>query len=376
MTTVTITLESLITSSTNEEAKARLLARLEDAEFPVTDWEDGGVARTLIEMDAEESRMYSEAQVEVAKAGFLSTATGNWLTLYAREVYGLTRYPATYAEGTERLTCAAGEGPYTILPGQLWFTDGVRRYWNTTGGTLASGGTLDVTIRAESPGADYNVSIGTITTLVTTLVGVTCTNIDNGSGTWATTQGTDEETDTLIKQRCRSRWAVLGIGANVDWYVYYCRNEHPYAAQVTRVRVDIDPYGNGNVIVTIAGPDGELIPTVVNTVNSWIQARKPLCTSVTVQSAANQLIDLTGVIYAVAGYGSVAKAAALAELAVYLRTLSMGDTAYLTQIVDALQYDTAKVRNVALVAPVADITPADTFVAVIGNPDSLTVTEV
>ena len=104
--TVTITLESLITSSTNDEAKARLLARLGAASFPVTDWNDGGVARTMVEMDAEESRMYSETQVEVAKSGFLSTALGDWLTLYAREVYGLTRYAATYSEGKERLTCA------------------------------------------------------------------------------------------------------------------------------------------------------------------------------------------------------------------------------------------------------------------------------
>ena len=60
--------------------------------------------------------------------------------------------------------------------------------------------------------------------MLTTLVGVTATNIDNGSGTWATTQGTDEESDPLLKQRCRSRWAVLGIGANSDWYLYWCRN--------------------------------------------------------------------------------------------------------------------------------------------------------
>jgi len=374
--TVTITLESLITSSTNDEAKARLLARLGAASFPVTDWNDGGVARTMVEMDAEESRMYSETQVEVAKSGFLSTALGDWLTLYAREVYGLTRYAATYSEGKERLTCAPGEGPFTILAGQLWFTDGVRRYWNTTGGTLASGGTLDLTIRAESPGADYNVAIGTITSMLTTLVGVTATNIDNGSGTWATTQGTDEESDPLLKQRCRSRWAVLGIGANSDWYLYWCRNEHPYAAQVTRVLVETDPYGNGNVIVTIAGPDGALSGTVVGVVNSWIQARKPLCTSVTVQSAGNQTIDLTGTIFAFAGFGGTAKAEALAELQTYLRTLSINGTAYLTQLVDALQYNTAKVRNTDLTAPAADVVPTSGFVCVVGTSAGLTVTEV
>lgn len=372
---MTVTLQTLITSSTNEQAKARLLQRLTDAGFPVTDWHDGGTARTIIEMDAEESAMYSTSQVEVTKAGFLSTAAGGWLTLYAKEVYGLTRYPAGYTEGPELLTCAPGEGPFTILPGQLWFTDGVRRYTNIDGGTLASGSTLTVTLRAESPGADYNVPVGTVTTMLTPLVGVTATNVDSGAGTWPSTQGTDEESDPLLKQRCRSRWAVLGLGANSDWYVYYCRNEHPYAAQVTRVLVETDPGGSGTVIVTIAGPDGALSGTVVSVVESAILAKKPLCISVIVQSATNEVIDIEGTIYAYADDGTV-KTQALAELATYARTLGIGDTAYHSQIVDGLQFDITKVRNAILVAPAADVVPDAHAVPVIGASDLLVVQEV
>jgi len=51
-------------------------------------------------------------------------------------------------------------------------------------------------------------------------------------------------------------------------------------------------------------------------------------------------------------------------------------TAYLTQLVDALQYNTAKVRNTDLTAPAADVVPTSGFVCVVGTSAGLTVTEV
>jgi uncharacterized phage protein gp47/JayE len=214
-------LTDLLTVSTDAVCKARLLTRLDDLGFPITDWEEGGVARSLVEIDAKENADFSTAQVAITRGGYLSLARGDWLTLYAYEAYQETRKAATYTEGEIELTCAAGSGPYTVLAGQLWVSDALgHRYNNTTGGTLASGGTLDVTVKAEIAGSAHNAAIGTVTTMVTPLVGVTCTNPDNGGGSWPDTTGTDEELDARLSARCAAKWATLGFSANDDWYEY------------------------------------------------------------------------------------------------------------------------------------------------------------
>lgn len=176
------TLAELITPVTASDEKAKLLAALASADFPVSDWETGAIERTHVEVEAAELADLSTVIPEIAKGGFLGEATGDWLTLRASDLYGLTRQAATKTTGSIVLSCVAAAGPYTITAGQLWFVGaGGNRYVNTSGGTLSAGGTLTVSVASEfandsAGGYSYTDGANTITALETPLPGVTCTN--------------------------------------------------------------------------------------------------------------------------------------------------------------------------------------------------------
>ena len=170
-------LSDLIAPRTVERVKAALLALLQSRGFPVTDWAEGGVARTLVEMLAQALADLDQVVAKVAAAGFVALSSGDWLTLVAAQVYGLARNLATFTQGTVLLSDAASAGPFTIVPGQLYVqsTDG-KRFTNLVGGVLTKGGTLSLQVQAESPGAAFNVPVGAISTLLTPLPGVTVAN--------------------------------------------------------------------------------------------------------------------------------------------------------------------------------------------------------
>lgn len=359
------TLSELFSSSTPDEAKARLLARLQTLGLPITDWASGGVERTIVEVEAQENSDFSLAQVPLAQSAFLSTAQGAWLDVVAYECFGrITRYPATYATDTLTLSCVAASGPYTILPGQLWvaeITSG-RRYTNTTGGVLAPGGTLDLTIRAESAGSVYNAGVGTITVMVTALPGVSCMN----TGVDAV-PGTDAESNALLIQRCHDQWSTLGYGQNADWFRYYCRNGHAYAAQVTRVRVSTDPAGSGAVSILIAGPDGVLSGAVVAAVQASLDAKIGGQISVTVASAAPAFATLNGTAYVRAAYSSAYVAAAQDAMLALVRSLEIGDPLYHAAVAEAMMAPEGAVNWIP--APMfTEIIPAPTEVVVLSLP--------
>jgi phage-related baseplate assembly protein len=187
------TLASLLAPPSSDQVKASLLSFLQAQGFPVTDWEEGGVARTLVEMIATSIAELNKLVALIAASGFVAFSNGDWLTLVAQEVYALSRNQATFTQGVVLLTDSAGAGPFTILPGQLWFgaTDG-KRFTNTVGAVLPKNGKVSLTVQAESPGVNYNVPTGSVTTLLTPLPGVTASNpyqlgqvvhVGSGSGT-------------------------------------------------------------------------------------------------------------------------------------------------------------------------------------------------
>lgn len=363
---MTVTVDSLFSPSTPDEAKTRILARLQGLGCPVTDWESGGIERTWIELEAQENSDFSYSQVPLAKSAFRSTAVGAWLDVLAQEFYGLTRYPAAFTKGVERFVCSGAAGPYTIVPGQLWIVDSVTglRYTNTAGGVLASGGMLDLMLQAESPGAAYNATVGALTTMATPLAGVTCTNPDlDSDGVWATTPGTDQETNELLAQRCSDQWATLGYGQNADWFRYYCRNGHAYASQVTRVRVDTDPTGNATVNITIAGASGLLSGTIVTEVQNWIRAKVGSAITVNVASASALPVTIFGTAYVKAGYDGGYLAAAQAAMLALVQSLDIGGTLFDAAWIEVGMTPPGTVDFTVLPpTPAGDVVPAPTEV--------------
>ena len=127
-----LTLEQLFTVYTPDQCKQRLLDRCAAKGLPITDWEEGGVARTLIEIEAQENSDFSYNRRELAKSAFLDTARGDWLTLLAEDFFGLPRAPATRAEHKMILKNESQSG-ISLEPGQMWFVnDQGLRFYNAT----------------------------------------------------------------------------------------------------------------------------------------------------------------------------------------------------------------------------------------------------
>lgn len=326
-------LSDLLTPSTKAEAHLALLGLLASGPngFPIESWQEGNVFRNLTEA---ECQAYADLTVKIAAiagGGLLDAALdaglSDWLTLLAKSAYGIDRVEAGFTVGNATLT-DGGAGPYTIVSGQLAAAsaDGLI-YRNVDGGTLAQNGTLTLSWQAESPGVDYNVPANTLTTLVTSLAGVTIDNpIDLITQTWITTEGNDEESDASVVQRCKARWPELGSGATAAVYEKWAKEG---SAEVVRVKVRENKYfSDGIVQLTIAGPSGAVSAQAVTDVDDYIEIRRPLCVRVDTVSAVNRNISISGTLYMRAAFAVDALAKATAAITLLQTQLGIGETVY------------------------------------------------
>lgn len=168
--------------------------------FPVTNWPAIGVANSLVQTDAQALSDLNILQAQATAGGYTQSwinpplvngvptpPPDGWADLLANNFYNRQRGEALQTEGFALLTAAGTAGPYTILPGQVFASSANGQYvfTNTTGGTLARGGVLTLTMRAMGAGSAYNqvesIGIGGsgfwLTALIApTLAGVAITN--------------------------------------------------------------------------------------------------------------------------------------------------------------------------------------------------------
>ena len=363
------TLQQLLTPQTAYQEKASLLTALQalTTPFPVTDWQEGGVARTLVELFAQGLAVGSQAIANIAAGGFLSLAPGkdsslgDWLTLLAKQLYNLDRNQATFAQHACVLTAAATSSGYSIQPGQLVEqSTGGLRFINTTGGDLAAGTTLAVTFQAESAGSAYDVGINSITTLLTPLAGVTINNPGTG-GTSITQQGTDEESDQSLIARCQARWPSLGSAPTQSVFDLWAKTA---STDVTRTLVAPDSTTPGQVDVYLAGASGAVPTGDVAIVQAYIDPRVPLPATCVVSNTENAGIKVTATLYVKNGQQDAALAAATANLTAYVNGVDIKGVVYESDVIEALQ-SPAGVRNVEL----ATLCLQSSFILTVGDID-------
>lgn len=349
------TLAELLRVRTAAQWRADLLGRLAGVGFPVTSWGSNHPARTLVELMASGLADVQAAVALLAAGGVLDLATGGWLTLLAKSTFDVDRKAATFTEGAITLTCDALAGPYTITPGAFWVgqagAEGIdaRRFVATTGGTLASGSTLRIDVRAESPGEAFNVVPGAASFLFTPLPGVTATNL---AGDWPPLggrAGADEESDAALRQRCRDRWATLGRGATAAAYRYWCTSA---ASGITRVQV-YSP-GEGTVHCYCAGPAGPASAPDVDLAQDSLDAQHPLTDKPEAHAVTPVSVVVTGTVYVRAAQAESARAAALVALAELQASLDIGGLLDLGSLYAALRQP--GVVDVDLTAPTGDTT--------------------
>lgn len=360
--------------------------------LPTTSWHSGSTARTILAKDSEANEDLAASVQALAKGAYLSSAEGPWLDLWMEELYDLERDKGQVAQHSVNLFDGANAGPFTIVPGQLVVSTATGlRFSNVAGGTLPLGGTLTLAFAAEQRGTAYNVAVGAINLLLTSLPGVSVTNPDLGSGSSVTTQGKNVESASDARARAKLRWGTLGSGAVADSYELWATQA---SANVTRALPKPDPAVAGGVLVLLAGPAGPVdtgVGGTVDVVNAALQPRVPLGSVLTTATALATPIAISGTVYVRAGYGSSALAAIQANLIALFQggVNSIGESlsgidisdgtvkVYRSDLIEQIQI-VEGVRNVdlATLLPAGDTTLADAHVATLSPTPAFTIVEV
>lgn len=357
------TVADILTTRTRDQLVTELMAALAAEGLPVTAWQEGGAARSLVKADATAlADLYLTVQA-LGAAGFLSTATGGWLTLLAASRFDVARFLSTFASGFVRVACAASAGPYNIPAGALLVTDaaGHRYRSGSAGYVVPSGSYVDVLVTAESPGADYNLAAGTSLTIVSpAYAGLSVTNPAlSGSTTWLTVSARDEETDAELRLRCRARWATLGTGftnAAVIYWVLSALLADGTATGITRAAVEPGP-SDGTYTVYVASANGAAVSDAVTAAQTTLNQHKPITDTPTVISAAERNVAVTAQVFAVGGITAGQILELENRLFVLAASVEIGGWLYISDIYAELSrplLDGKLVDHVALAAPAAN----------------------
>ncbi len=211
-------IQELLTAQTADEVFAAFVQALVNLGIPANLWRSGGVASTILRVVAITYAGFSSLIVAALAAQFLPYATGQWLSLLAYYVYGVTRIPATYASTPCTLTNTGG-GIYTYAAGQFTVKDSTTgvTFTNQAGFTLLAAGasptSIAVTFVATLLGSAGNSDPGNIDTLVTSALGVSVTNPGPAIGI-------DAQSDPDLRTTCLNALAARSVRGPRGSYAY------------------------------------------------------------------------------------------------------------------------------------------------------------
>jgi hypothetical protein len=320
-----------------EEAEESLLETLQTAGFKATSWQPFSMGLTLVKIGAVVWHEGSKIAVAFKNAVFNSTSSGTALTLFSDSHYDNQREDAVAATRLTTLTCETGEGPHTIDVGEVVVSDdnGIT-FRNVEGNSvsypfvLGSGTSQQFLFEAEEAGEVGNVPDGDVTTIVTTLTGVTITDDE------LDTEGVDEEADTRLQERNATKWPTLNPLELIDDHVVnWVLGASPTIA-VARVNSN-NPRGAGTFDVYISGlvqsssdDDVEAAQTILD--------RKVFGQQTALVIAAEEVeLSLSGEVFYVSSVGATAARQAVEDaLDAYLLTIPLGGFDYAPGLTEAV----------------------------------------
>lgn len=378
----TFTFADLIKPVTVDEAQTKVYQVLATLGVTTSAWKTGGVVRTMIRSLCIVYSAYSELQALAIAGGFLPLATGAWLTIKARYDYGLERLDPSFATGVVTfLNSSAYE--YHELAGDVTVAaSSTGKNYRTTGPLdLLANGSTQVYVQAVEAGSESTIGPGGIDTMVSTLLGVTCSNPD-------ALVGNDEETDQQLRDRCAAFLGVLSPNGAPDAYRFVALSTmRPDGSTVgiTRVKTTNDTYGN--VYVYVADADGDVDPADLDLIETNIEAIYrvvPLGVYAHVLSAVGVDVTVTGDIWVHGTALSDAdiQAAITSALTAFFAEQPIGGNIiapattgaiYLEAIKAAVMEAVPTAFHVTLTTPGADIALAANQVAVLNGAPTFTV---
>jgi uncharacterized phage protein gp47/JayE len=358
-----LTLAQLLAVATQSGVLQALILFLQGPQFsfPVTDWEEGGVANTLIQLMAAGQAELSQQISNITAGGYLYLAPGlqtspfqgDWLGLLTQQLYLLARNGSTFTQGYFLFDDSLDEGPFTITAGEYYVQTGDGLvYIAAETAVLPAGETVEVLMEAERPGSVYNIAVGTALTPITALTGVIVTNpapaaslgLDpSPSGnSWITQFGTDTEQDTALQARCAARWPSLNpIAPSDDVLLLWAQSAAaaatpPVPNHVTRANTSADPNIGGQINMAIAGESGSVPASVVTLVQDYIDPLIPCTCTLAVSAAPSFGAPLTATIYCPTGQQAVAIAQINAAYIQLLDSTPIGGRIYENQVIAIL----------------------------------------
>jgi hypothetical protein len=374
-----VQLASLIIRQSKEEIYEAGLGIATALELPVSSWQAGDPTRSLYHLEAETLSSLEESVAGYIESGFLDYATGDWLKVIADQGFNVQVPAATFAT-TEVVLTNEGGGVYEIEAGDLTLKSTIsgKTYRNTSGGTLAAkvgstAGTLTIDVIAEEAGSDSSAGAGEIDDMVTTLLGVTCSNEDAAIGI-------DEQDEEVTRQQCRDALGNVSPNGPREIYAYVARNpELSGTTAIARVRV-YSSSDSGDVTVYLAGPSGAVEEADRALVEeAFVTWATPLCTTVETLSVSEVVVPVSYEIWLYKSSGKTEQEAeddiesALEEM---FRTRPIGGDIippettgklYLSMIESVIRSTFPKAFRVRVTAPAADLDLALGEVAALGT---------
>lgn len=382
------TIDELTAPLSRNDVKTSVYNVLGVLGIDVTTWEAGAVTRTLVTAFSAALASLSTLQADIARSGFLDLAEADWLKRVAEYVYGVDYIQASFATGQVTLDNSTGGGLYIVAAGDLVIAHAVtgKLYRNTSGFTLNPLSVLSIAVQAEETGSASTAATGTLTTLVTPLGTVTCTNA-------AALIGTDEESDAALRVRCREKLGSLSPLGPWDAYAYAARNatlDTGESAGITRTRATKDGYGN--VTLYVASASGGVTGAALTAAGDAVEQQAvPLAVAASTVSANELAVQVTysAWVYNTVGLTSEqvkqavesALAAFFAALPLGGNLLSPGDAlgyVYRDQLLSVIDAAVPQIFHVVLTQPAADVALTNDEVATLVHDIALdaTITQV
>ncbi len=292
-----LTLQQLLTPTTETQALDGLLATLRELGFRTTSWQTGSIQLSLVRAVARMGSGLTVSIAAIASGGLLGLSTGAWLDLVAAW-FGEARVLAQPTIGDVTYTNPISGSPQIIQNGSIFcdLATGQRFFTTDEPLALAPGDSIDIPCQAMIAGKAGNVALTSTLRLVTPYSGVTATftpRPEPDTDEWIITQGTDDESDARLTRRLELRWAELTYAVGFRAYELWALEA---SDSVTRVRV-LQNYPTENLVrVVLANADGTATGGEVTEVTDYITADRYAINDLPSVSAADvvsQAITLT-----------------------------------------------------------------------------------
>ena len=252
-----ITLETLTTPLTVDECRASIYDTLASTGVDTTAWKPGAVVRTIISGVSIIGSALSGLIANIAAGGFISLASGDWLTLAAFNERNVTRIDATAATTSVTLVNSGG-GIYSGGTGDLVVANAVtgKTFISVGSWSLGAMGTTSVPVIAQEPGSASTTFVDELTVLVTPLANVTSTNPTSAVGQ-------DAETDPQLQARANEKLGALSPNGPHDAYTFVAKSAVRLdGSPIGVTRVSCYTSGNGSVQVYVATNSGAVPGTL------------------------------------------------------------------------------------------------------------------